>query len=290
MVSVTTLLLESTALATCPGNVGVSTTPNSAFTVNGDGTVVHTTTGLMWKQCNEGLSGAACAGGTASYMTWYNALTASRASTFAGYSDWRLPNKQELESLVDNTCYSPAINATVFPGTLSDFAWTSTTFSAYPAYAWFVHFDQGKSYADNAKTNSYVVRLVRGGQFFDLLAACALDVSGDGAVTPDKDGVLLLRYLLGFRGATLVAGGLLGPGRADAQAVQDFIGTGAQYDVFGRPTAAATAMQDGLVLTRLMLGVPDAGLLTGISLPTGAAFTSGSMVRGNVNARCGTSY
>ena len=137
---------------------------------------------------------------------------------------------------------------------------------------------------------------VRSGAVFDRLGpgaapACDLDVNGDGLVTAGKDGVLLLRYLLGFRAAPLIANVLLGPGRADAQAVQDFIGTGAQFDVFGRPTATpAIALADGLVLTRLMLGVPDANLLAGIALPTGATFTSGSTVRGNVNARCGTNF
>jgi hypothetical protein len=290
VVGMTALLLESTAVAMCPGNVGDSSTPNSAFTVNANGTVVHGATGLMWKQCNEGLSGVACATGTATAMTWVAALTTSRSSTFASYTDWRLPNRQELASLIDNTCYSPAINETVFPGAASAWTFSSTTFGANPNFAWGVQYGVGTVYADY-KTFPGVVRLVRGGQSFDHLAArCALDVSGDGAVTAGKDGVLLLRYLLGFRGAALIAGGLLGPGRADAQAVEDFIGSGAQYDVFGRPAAASIAMQDALVLTRLMLGVADTALLTGIAFPGGATFTSGSAVRGNVNTRCGTNY
>ncbi len=119
---------------------------------------------------------------------------------------------------------------------------------------------------------------------------CSLDVNGDGAVTADKDGVLLSRYLLGFRGAGLIAEVPLGPARADAQAVEAFIGTAAQFDVFGRPVPVATATQDSLVLIRLMLSVPDTALLGGITLPGGAIFTSGSAVRANVNARCGTAY
>ena len=114
--------------------------------------------------------------------------------------------------------------------------------------------------------------------------------NGDGLVTFDKDGVLIGRYLQGFRGPGLVADVPLGPGRADAQAVEAFIGTGRQFDVFGRPVAAPTATQDGLVLIRLMLGVPDASLLGGITLPSGAQFTSASAIRGNVNSRCGTLF
>ena len=227
-------------------------------------------------------------------MTWFAALTTAKTSSFAGYGDWRVPNRQELESLVDVTCGFPAINETIFPGTKPAETWTSTTVRLFRDHASFVYFSGGgSSYLRKADTG--VVRLVRGGGVFDLLAltvmpTCALGVSGNNAVSAGKDGVLLLRYLLGFRGDAMIAGSLLGPGRADAQAVEDFIGTGAQFDVFGRPTANATAMQDGLVLTRLMLGVPDAVLLTGISVPSDATYTSGSTVRANVNARCATSY
>ena len=124
----------------------------------------------------------------------------------------------------------------------------------------------------------------------DLTALCNLDINGDSFVTPEKDGVLLLRYLLGFRGAALIAGVPLGPARADAGAVEALIGSSTQYDVFGQPSAPARAAQDGLALTRLMLGVGDSALLTGIALPTGATFTTGSTVRANVNVRCGSAY
>ena len=119
---------------------------------------------------------------------------------------------------------------------------------------------------------------------------CSLDVNGDGTVTADKDGVLISRYLLGFRGAGLIANVPLGAARADAASVETFIGTGAQFDVFGRPVPVPTATQDSLVLIRLMLGLPDTALLGGITLPSGALFGSGSAVRANVNARCGTAY
>ncbi len=119
---------------------------------------------------------------------------------------------------------------------------------------------------------------------------CSLDINGDSLVTADKDGVLLTRYLLGFRGAGLIADVPLGPARADAAAVEAFIGSGSQYDVFGRPSVGATAMQDSAVLLRLMLGVPDSGLLGGIAVPAGSVYGTAASIRGYVNSRCGTSY
>jgi hypothetical protein len=56
----------------------------------------------MWKQCAEGLSGATCQTGSAQTFTWANALAHAEASTFANYTDWRLPNVKELSSLVED--------------------------------------------------------------------------------------------------------------------------------------------------------------------------------------------
>jgi hypothetical protein len=287
------------AAQVCPGNVGPAVTPTSEFIVNANGTVKHIKTGLLWKQCLEGLSGSGCSTGVVSQPSWASALSAATSSTFAGFSDWRLPNKRELESLVENTCYSPAINTAAFPENgvfinLNEETWTSTTAHGEPAFAINVGFRFGTTNSE-AKTGTNLVRLVRGGAVFDRLAtstlpACLLDVNGDGVTSADKDGVLLLRYLVGFRGNDLVANVPLSAARPDAQAVQTFIGSALQFDVFGRTVAAVTSLQDGLVLTRLMLNVGDDALLGALSLPVGAAFTSGFAVRTNVNERCGTSY
>jgi len=101
------------------GNPNTSTfeaTPTSDFTDNGNGTVTHTKTGLMWKRCAEGQTwdGSTCTGnGTG--MNWSDALTTAEGATFAGHSDWRLPNVKELYSIVETCGGGPAINQTVFP-------------------------------------------------------------------------------------------------------------------------------------------------------------------------------
>ena len=138
------LASATTYAATCPGNVGVTPTPTSAFVVNANATVTHTTTGLTWKQCIEGMSGIGCATGTQTRGRWYAALTAAKNSTFAGFSDWRLPSNQELQTLIDDTCYSPAINDAVFPGTPNVPSWTNTTLAPLPSYAGHVDFTHGE--------------------------------------------------------------------------------------------------------------------------------------------------
>src|SRR5438045_178137 len=77
----------------------IETTPTSAFTDNANGTVTHNLTGLMWKRCVEGATGAACTGGT--QTSWSEALALAQASTTAGFIDWRVPNIKELQSIIE---------------------------------------------------------------------------------------------------------------------------------------------------------------------------------------------
>ena len=65
------------------------------FSDNGDGTVTDSATGLMWSQSDSGTG-----------VNWEEALAwvqAKNAENYLGYSDWRLPNVKELQSIVDYT-------------------------------------------------------------------------------------------------------------------------------------------------------------------------------------------
>ncbi|MCI5114223.1 MAG: DUF1566 domain-containing protein [Candidatus Electrothrix sp. AX1] len=164
------------AAQTCKTDSIPASTPDSQLIDNGDGTVTDTKTGLMWKQCLEGLSGD-CSG-IADTFTWQQALlqpgTVNANGGFAGYTDWRLPNIQELNSLVEEQCYEPAINLTYFPNTPTYLSNTPTSYvwfvwSGSPDAdnsdvtfhsAWNVNFTNGDSGAYN-RTDSYAVRLVR---------------------------------------------------------------------------------------------------------------------------------
>lgn len=134
---------------------------------NGDGTVTDTVTNLIWDRCSQGQSGANCATGSATIMIWAAALTAAvtaNTANYKGYSDWRVPSKNELESLVDITkATNPVIDLAAFPATpTSSFYWSSTTYAPDPSMAWDVYFGTGASFAD-VKTVGGQVRLVRSG-------------------------------------------------------------------------------------------------------------------------------
>jgi len=273
-------------------------TPITDFTIDsGVGTALHSKTGLMWDTCSYGQAGAACTG-TATRYDWQQAfavVAAANASNYKGYGDWRLPNIKELMSVAEKCRNNPAINGDVFPATLTSVGyWSSTSYNSNPAYARYVHFSDGENGINtiqSPRTQLKPIRLVRGGQPFSNYVVpklCDLDINGDSTITADKDGVLLVRYMLGFRGAALVDNVALGALRADANAVATLIGTGSQYDVFGRAVPSAVTLSDGLVLLRMMLLTPDNALLNGIAVPAGAQFTAGGTVRANVNTSCGS--
>lgn len=144
----------------CPDGV-LKTTATADFIDHGDGTLTHKYTGLMWKKCVEGLNGVDCATGTASMYSWQEALQLADGHSFAGYSDWRMPNIKELTSIVERSCYDPAINLTVFSNDPDSHVWSGSP-AAFGDSAWFVRFYDG-NVSSSSRGRNYRVRLVRGG-------------------------------------------------------------------------------------------------------------------------------
>lgn len=151
------------AAQTCHTYWPKASTPINRFSNNGDGTVTDSATGLIWKRCSEGQSGAVCEVGTPGIFTWQEALKTGAASAFAGKSDWRLPNIKELASIVERQCTMPAINEIVFPSTPTMSFWSGSPYDGNPNFAWNVYFPYGISDGNN-KNYKFFVRLVRGGK------------------------------------------------------------------------------------------------------------------------------
>ena len=67
------------------------------FVDNGDGTITDSATGLMWLQDDSGAFGAGSYGDGS--LNWQQALDWCEDKSYAGYSDWRLPDIKELATL-----------------------------------------------------------------------------------------------------------------------------------------------------------------------------------------------
>jgi hypothetical protein len=141
--------------------------PSPRFTDNGNGTVTDNLTGLIW------LKNASCFG----KRNWTNALSDcnSLANGDCGLTDgstagqWHLPNRFELESLLDLSQYGPTLPATypVFTNVQHlDGYWTSTTLAGdatSTSHAWYVGLFSG-DVSFKGKPLDYYVWPVRCGQ------------------------------------------------------------------------------------------------------------------------------
>lgn len=141
-----------------PGNYvravrGTTTLYEMDYVDNQDGTVTDRSTGLMWAKSDSG-----------ERMNWVDALEYAENATLAGYSDWRLPNAKELQSLVDYEKKDlPAINTTYFDVTPTQFEssndsyyfWTNTTQGDFKHTAVYVSFAQAWSKKNSDSTQYY---------------------------------------------------------------------------------------------------------------------------------------
>lgn len=147
-----------------------------SYTDNGNGTITDDRTGLTWEKL-------AADGGIHDLGTGYDTTSAVsvkiatlNATTFAGHSDWRLPNRHELESLLSYDHAVPAIDPVFHTAcatgcgvsacscTASGPYWTSTTYAHefLHSWTWAVNFLDGEA-VPTAKWVASGVRAVRGG-------------------------------------------------------------------------------------------------------------------------------
>ncbi|MDI7270091.1 MAG: DUF1566 domain-containing protein, partial [Myxococcota bacterium] len=173
---------DSTSIA-CPGTPGTAGCETTAFcgqdaqygwdtthlaterftrTTGTEPIVTDNVTGLMWMGCSEGRTGDTCTGTDTTY-TWTNAVARCDGRSWGGYSDWRLPDEFELQSIVDyGRSSEPFIDPTAFPATPSDWFWSSSSYAGSASGAWRVAFDAGYV-GYSGKTDTYYIRCVRRG-------------------------------------------------------------------------------------------------------------------------------
>ena len=143
-------------------------------------------TGLIWEvKTTSGLrsqshsytwynSDAASNGGSAGTASGGTCATSGRCDTekfvtdvnavgLCGATDWRMPSKKDLISILDLGRTNPAIDPTFFPNTPVSYFWSASAYAYYSGGAWFVAFDYGYAYS-YSEYRTFQVRLVRAGQ------------------------------------------------------------------------------------------------------------------------------
>jgi len=108
---------------------------------------------------NPGLkNGGKCASRTCDTQAYVKEIN---ALSLCGASDWRLPTRRELLSIVDNGRLKPAIYTRYFPYASEEHYWTSSPYPGQDNMAWQVYFQYGEA-DTNDKKQGNPVRLVRG--------------------------------------------------------------------------------------------------------------------------------
>ncbi len=140
-------------------------------------TVSESVTNLQW-QDDETV--------TSNNASWSDALGYCENLTLASKTDWRLPNQNELLSIVDYSRDDIAID-NAFENNASSYYWSSSSLTSNTTHAFNVHFFRGSTHY-NEKSNDYYIRCVRGGQSGDLEPTIIVPLLKTGQTLSYEDG------------------------------------------------------------------------------------------------------
>ena len=155
---------DVTSASTSDGRLGFSFSAVGSYASTE--CVKDTLTGLVWE-------GKPTLGDRASSNSYSNFgdgrsadasayVTAVNTSKLCGYSNWRLPTRDELQALVDYSVASPSpgVDTTWFPNTATGSYWSASAYLGSTAKAWYVSFANGTVSSDT-RSVKLPLRLVR---------------------------------------------------------------------------------------------------------------------------------
>ena len=129
-----------------------------------NGTVLDLLTGLMWTQ-NANLIDL-----PVMWQESFDYISELNNEQAFGYSDWRLPNRRELRSLLSHQTKKPALpSGHPFQNVFLGWYWTSTSAAINPSYAWYIHMEGGRMFYGH-KEQSFLFWPLRG-EGYGLLPA-----------------------------------------------------------------------------------------------------------------------
>ena len=118
---------------------------------------VYLQKGYSWQYCKS-LPFASCS--EPRLLDWKQALRYCAQLSWAGYHDWRLPERSVLLGIVDRKKRTPAVTSPLDKDTKDNVYWSSSTDMLSPELAYYISFFSGNSYANSKQVEAYV-RCVR---------------------------------------------------------------------------------------------------------------------------------
>lgn len=152
------------------------TVPMAFEVLKNDILIKDKNTGLTWDIGHEDL-----------LLPWENAkefVITLNKQCYGGYADWRLPDREELRSIVRYDDQIPAIDTDYFMGTKCELYWSAQEEKNNPSMAWGIYFGYGCA-INLLKTTEACVSVVRGGTsgLFTRSSGDRFVVNGNGTVT-----------------------------------------------------------------------------------------------------------
>jgi len=132
----------------------MGTSLNADF-IRTNNSVHDTQRALEWQDNNETNS---------STYRWQEAIDYCERLVMDGDSDWRLPNINELKTVIDRDKKEPAIKESLFEyiGEENYYGyWSSSSVADFENYAWIIYFGNGIVYSNYKEYNGLYVRCVR---------------------------------------------------------------------------------------------------------------------------------
>lgn len=159
---------------------------------NGLKMVFDNNTGLYWEVKSPELGDANFCEDT---YTWEDAqnvyVKKLNDEKYGGFNDWRIPNKDELRSIINYSLTNPAVDTDYFENCKTDDYWTSVTYEMQPYFGWVLFLGLGSGIAKSKNARRYVIA-VRGGyeKLFGVADNSRFLDNDDGTVTDRATGLM----------------------------------------------------------------------------------------------------
>jgi len=170
--------------------------PNPRFTDNGDQTITDNLTGLIWTKDATAPSPAGCGPGTTT-ITWkdsFDYVKCLNTNNYLGHTDWRLPNRRELKSLLNYSQSSSNfmgswLNSQGFNNVMGYYYCSSSSVADNPRFVWEIEMSYGYVTLESKDTAFYIwpVRVGQSASFYNLVISKS--GSGIGTATSATSGI-----------------------------------------------------------------------------------------------------